>query len=434
MTDIQKEQSEADVEESFEDILGNGEANARSKWLRWALIGGAILLAALLFWWWMTSEDDARYATTALSRGDIQIEVTATGNLAPVNEVSVGSELSGLITTVYVDVNDRVTKGQPLAQIDTVKLVDAIQISQAAVDSARSSVREAQATVAQTRRTRNQQEQVWRISGGKVPSRIELDNARADYARAVASLATAQSSVKSAQAQLSSDRNNLSKATIRSSVNGVILSKEIEAGQTVAASFSTPTLFIIAEDLSQMELEVKVDEADVGQVESGQAATFTVDAWPGQTFPATIKRVNLGSNSTTSSSSSSTVISYGAVLSVQNADLILRPGMTATATIVTSKEENKFLVPNAALRFTPTQEADDNGPASMLPGPPRSESTQEASIGRGSKQTLYILGEDGELEKMTVTAGATDGTRTIVTGSALKAGAKIVTGELAQAE
>ena len=436
MTDEPSDPQETEATESLDEFLGDSQAGGISKWWRWTLIALVILAGALFIWWLSSGDSGPRYATTPLERGDIQVEVTATGNLAPINEVSVGSELSGLITKVYVDVNDRVSKGQPLAQIDMVKLRDAIQISQAALDSARASVQQSSATVAQTRQTLDRQEEVWRLSGGKVPSRTELDNARAEYARALASLASAKASVSSAAAQLSSDRNNLSKETIRSPVNGVILSREIEPGQTVAASFNTPTLFNIAEDLSVMELEVKVDEADVGQVKEGQKATFTVDAWPGETFPATIKRVNLGSNSVTSTSSTSTVISYGAVLSVGNDDLILRPGMTATATIVTSEEKNVFLVPNAALRFTPTadSETESGGGISMLPQRPRGQSTQETTIGRGSAQMLYILGEDDQLEKISVTAGASDGTRTIVTGSKLQEGAKIVTGALAQSE
>lgn len=430
--------SEAEAAQNLEDFLGVSESGERRKYWYWGAIGLAIFCAVLLIWWWSSGDSEARYATVKLGRGNLQVEVTATGNLAPINEVSVGSELSGLITKVYVDVNDRVSKGQPLAQIDIVKLADAIRRSQAALDSARAGVRQSMATVTQSKQTLNRQETVWRLSGGKVPSRNELGNIRAEYARAIASLAAARASVNSAVAQLSSDRNNLEKATIRSPINGVILSREIEPGQTVAASFNTPTLFNIAEDLSAMELEVKVDEADVGQVETGQKATFTVDAWPGKTFPATIKRVNLGSNSTTSmsSSSASTVISYGAVLSVRNDDLILRPGMTATATIVTSEEKGVYLAPNAALRFTPSEKGDgeSGGGISMLPRPPSGQSGQEANIGRGSKQTIYILNADDELDRIIVTAGASDGTRTIITAPKLKAGMEIVTGELAQSE
>ncbi len=236
------------------------------------------------------------YATTLVARGDLQVEVIATGNLAPTNEVAVGSELSGLIETVFVDVNDRVVKGQPLAQIDTSRLRDALASSRAAVDQAAAGVGQAQATVRQSSATLARLQEVFRLSGGKVPSRTELDSAEADSARAIANLKAARAQLAASQAQNSSDRTSLAKATIRSPVTGVVLARQIEPGQTVAASFNTPTLFKIAEDLTSMELEVKVDEADVGQVAAGQPASFYVDAFPGRRFPASIKRVDVGSN------------------------------------------------------------------------------------------------------------------------------------------
>ncbi len=372
----------------------------------------------------------------------MQVQVTATGNLAPTNEVSVGSELSGLIDKVLVEENDHVVKGQALAQIDTEKLVDAINRSKAALDSARASVQQQQATVDQSKATLSRQEEVSRISGGKVPSKTELDGARADYQRAVANLAVSRANVNTAAAQLSTDQTNLDRATIRSPVTGVILSREIEPGQTVAASFNTPTLFLLAEDLSKMELEVKVDEADVGQVKDGQHATFTVDAWPGKVFPAMIKRVNVGSNNATTASSTTTastssVVSYGAVLTVDNPQLELRPGMTATATITTAEEKNVLLVPNSSLRFLPRNPSAVEQPSgSILPirmGGRRPQSSQEVAIGRGSRQTVYTLAEGGKLTPHMVIAGSTNATETIVTSKTLKPGMKVVTGELSAA-
>ncbi len=194
-----------------------------------------------------------------------------------------------------------------------------------------------------------------------MPSAAELDTARAEYARAVAGVRTAEAGVARARAQLSSDQTQFSKALILSPVTGVVLSRQIDPGQTVAASFNAPLLFLIAEDLSAMRLEVKVDEADVGQVAAGQSATFQVDAFPGRTFPARVERVDVGANagtgSTTSSNSSSTVVAYTAVLTVDNKDATLRPGMTATAEIVVSEKQGVLLVPNAALRFSPDASA-----------------------------------------------------------------------------
>ncbi len=427
----------------LDEFLGVSHKRRLPKWAKWAIGGVAVILLALGVRSCVGSNQTTSYATGAAHMGDMQVNITATGNLKPTNEVTVGSEISGLITKVLVDENDRVVQGQPLAQIDPVKLEDAINRNQAALDSARASVQQAEATAAQSKAQLARQEEVHRISGGKVPSQTELDTARADYQRALAQVAVARANVASAAAQLSSARIDLSKSTIRSPVTGVILSRQVEPGQTVAASFNTPTLFLIAEDLSQMELEVKVDEADVGQIEGGETATFTVDAYPGKTFPANIKRVNVGSNTSstaTTAASTSGVISYGALLTVDNEDLSLRPGMTATATIVTAQEKNVLLVPNAALRFEPRAAgagAGAGGPpqgaGGLVPmaGPRfRRESSQQVAIGRGSRRTLYTVDAKGQLQPHEVFTGSTNGTETIVTSETLKAGMKVVTGEL----
>jgi len=427
------------ISTELDDFLGESQKKRLPKWAKWVI--GVVVIVALALgvkscFGGTTAQS---YATMPAKMGNMEVHVTATGNLKPTNQVTVGSEISGLITKVYVDENDRVVQGQPLAQIDPVKLQDAVNRAQAALDSARASVLQAEATAAQSKAQLARQEEVSRISGGKVPSRTELDTARADNNRAAASVAVARANVQSAAAQLSSARIDISKAMIRSPVTGVILSRQVDPGQTVAASFNTPTLFLIAEDLSKMELEVKVDEADVGQVKEGQGASFTVDAYPGKTFPAAITRVNVGSNSstaTTTSAAASGVISYGALLTVVNSDLTLRPGMTATATIITSQEKNVLMVPNAALRFEPRKAgATAQRPVQVLPvgGPGRfrRESTQEVAFGRGVKRTIYTLGEDKQLTPHEVFTGSTNGTETIVTSKTLKSGMQVVTGELA---
>lgn len=419
--------------ESVDEFLGIPATSKKSKLKRWglatAVVALLVLILALLFGGKPTAP---QYATVELTRSDMTVHVTATGNLEPTNEVSVGSELSGILDEVFVDINDKVVKDQPLAQIDPEKLNDAILRSDAALEQAKASVMQAEATVEQTRASLARFEEIRRLSSGKVPSLAELDTARAESKRAVANLAAARASVSSANAQLSTDRTNLAKATVRSPVDGVILSRQVEPGQTVAASFNTPTLFVIAEDLAAMKLEVKVDEADVGQVAVGQPTTFTVDAYPGKTFEAVITRVNVGSNTddTATATSTSNVISYGAVLSVDNKDLALRPGMTATASILTSQENDVFIVPNAALRFQPVADNAPDGGFSLFKGP-RDSAGQEVTIGRGARQSLSVLGEDGTLSQVQVVVGNTDGAWTIVTGDALKPGMQIVTGALA---
>lgn len=300
--------------------------------------------------------DKIQYATESVQRSNMVMTVIATGNLQPTNQVEVGSEISGLVTEVLVDNNDVVERGQILARIDTSRLEETLNQSKASLISAQASRAQELATLHQRQATLVRYEKVYRLSNGKVPSADELDIARADLARSEAALSVAEANVIKARADLSSNKTQLSKATIISPVNGVVLSRSIDTGQTVAASFSAPVLFQIAENLSKLRLEVKVDEADVGQVFKGQKAHFEVDAFPGRKFTATVERVDVGSNSNDATGSSSgTVISYAALLNVDNTNLALRPGMTASATITTTERKSVLLVPNAALRFKPPQ-------------------------------------------------------------------------------
>jgi HlyD family secretion protein len=429
---------------ALDEFLGRQPPSRRMQQLRRAApVIGLLLVAGLSVLYVTTRKSDQpSYATTPVQRGDLRVTVSATGNLQPTNEVEVGSELSGLVTEVNVDNNDRVKKGQVLARIDTARLQDAIAQSRASLQSAIASVAQAEATAQQTRASLARFEEVHALSGGKVPSAAELDAARAEYARAVAGVRTAEAAVARARAQLSSDQTQFSKALILSPVTGVVLSRQIDPGQTVAASFNAPVLFLIAEDLSAMRLEVKVDEADVGQVAAGQSATFQVDAFPGRTFPARVERVDVGANASTSptssSSSSSSVVAYTAVLAVDNKDATLRPGMTATAEIVASEKQDVLLVPNAALRFSPDVSAagGERGGVTkvLLPVRPRGtagEKTREVRIGRGSAQTVYVLGANGEPQAVAVTTGDTNGTLTEITGDSLHEGAAVITGQLA---
>jgi len=237
---------------------------------------------------------------------------------------------------------------------------------------------------------------------------------------------------------LSSAQTNLAKATIYSPITGVVLSRAIDPGQTVAASFQAPVLFTIAEDLSQMQLDVKVDEADVSQVREGQTATFTVDAFPGRRFNARILRVDLGANASTSSASTTsttgTVVSYTAVLTLENPDQILRPGMTATAEILTAEKRNVLLVPNAALRFNPAGGPQQQGGVTSVLVPRRAGGNRperQATVGRGSQQTVYVLGSKGQPQAVRVTVGETNGSQTEVLGGDLRPGMKVITGQLA---
>ena len=369
------------------------------------------------------------YRTEPVTRGDLAVTVSATGNLQPRNKVDVGSELSGIVEAVFVQENDRVKKGQVLARLDEAKLKDQITKSRATLASAEAKAAQSAATVKETATNLERLRQVSRISGGKVPSKAEMETAEATLARAQADQLSLAASINEARASLSSDETNLAKASIRSPIDGVVLTRSVEPGQTVAASLQVATLFIIAEDLQQMELKVYVDEADVGSVGMGQSATFTVDAYPGRKYAASVSRVAYGSQT------KDNVVSYPTVLKVNNDDLSLRPGMTATAEIATTQRKNATLVPNAALRFippAPVQPQLKRGiVASLLPGPPPGNSSQAAPAQpKGKTQQVWTI-RDHRLVPIPVNLGLTNGRLTEVTGGGLQEGMQLVTESVA---
>lgn len=443
------------VNNDTDDFLGVKPTPAWYRWAKWAAIGVGVIILLLLVRHFTRPSDAAGYSTQAVRTGNLTTTVSATGKLAPVNQVTVGSQLSGLVTEVAVDVNDHVTKGQALALIDPEQIEDQIRQAEAQLASNEAAVNEAKATVAQAQATLDRYREVSKLSSGRVPAKTEMEGAIADRDRAAGALKVAEANVRAGHASLSQYQTQRARAIIRSPVTGVVLARQVDPGQTVAASFNTPTLFVIAEDLTKMKLEVQVDEADVGQIKQGQKATFTVDAFPGRTFPAAITRVDLGSNltvqdasssssSTSSSSSSSTgqVVSYAADLSVDNPTLELRPGMTATADIVTAEVDHALLVPNAALRFIPEKAAQPAAKESggitgaIVPRRHRrssgsgSGSDAAAAVTEGGKHTVYVLDADGKPRAVEVTVGVTNGTMTAITGGNLKAGMNIITGQL----
>lgn len=365
-----------------------------------------------------------QYVTEEATTGNLVVSISASGTLQPTRSVDVGSELSGTLEAVLANENDRVTKGQVVARLDTAKLRDSVAKSRAAVEAAEASVAEAEATVSESHASLNRLQRVAELSGGKVPSKTELETAEATYQRALASVSSAKAAVAQARATLKTDETNIEKAVIRAPINGVVLTRKVEPGQTVAAQMTTPVLFTIAEDLTKMELQVKVDEADVGSVQLGQTANFTVSAWPGRSFPATIERVGLGSTTTDN------VVTYKTVLAVTNDDLALRPGMTATARIITANRENVLLVPNAALRFTPPQTLGQGPSGSVLsrlvPRPPQQKRLSVKAANTGDAKQVWVL-RDGQPVAVPVQAGPSNGRLTEITGADLKAGMAVIT-------
>jgi HlyD family secretion protein len=398
------------------------DGGRRQRWL----IGGGIAIVAVL---WLAfsggnGQPAGQFVTEEAVVGNLVVTASASGTLQPTKSVDVGSELSGTLSSVLVQENDVVKKGQLLAQLDTAKLKDAVSISQAAVAAAEASVAQAQATVAETTASLNRMRQVAELSGGKVPAKTELETADAARQRAIASLASARADVVQARATAKTDETNLGKATIRSPVDGVVLTRKVEPGQTVVAAMTTPVLFVLAEDLAKMELQVKVDEADVGNVKTGQTASFTVSAWPGRKFPASIQRVGLGSTTTDN------VVTYKTILRVNNDDLALRPGMTATATIVTASRDKVLLVPNAALRFTPPGEgvgAKERGiVARLMPGPPPEAPKNRPVAAKGSGDGQVWVLVDGQPQAVALKTGVSNGRQTEVLGGDLPVGAAVI--------
>lgn len=415
--------------QGIDDFLGEPSKPFWKRKIVWipALV---LLLALIAYAIFGNGDEKTNYITEEVESQSLDLVVTATGNLRPTNQVEVGSEVSGRIDEVLVDVNDVVTRGQVLALINTDVIDDQITQGRANLNAAMAAVEQARATLEVDQAQLARLQEVYRLSDGRVPSQTELQAAEGAVRRDRAALASAQANVASAQASLSTAQTNRDRAVIRSPVSGVVLLRQVEPGQTVAASFNTPTLFILAEDLAVMQLRVKVDEADVGRVESGQSATFTVDAYPGREFPATVERVDLASGniaSTEQQGNANAVVEYEARLTVDNASGLLRPGMTATANISTDSTEVQLTVPNGALRFEPPEEEEAGGLNLQEDNFGLEREEERASIGAGSRQTIYVLEEDNELREIMVTTGLSDGRRTIVTSSELEAGMKVVT-------
>ena len=400
------------------------------------ILGVALLLGVVgggLFWRAKKAKGKGvRYITAQAQVGDLKETVTATGTLKGLDSVDVGSQVSGKVTKIYVDFNDHVKSGQLLAEIDTTSLQSRVDQSQAQVNAADASVVLAKATQAQNKA---QYARAVDLSAKGLISSKDLDAAKADADRAQASINSATAQATLARASLKDAQTQLSYAVIRSPIDGVVLARLVEPGQTVAAAMSAPVLFTIARDLSQLRLYVDIDEADVGKVKEAQSATFLVDAWSGHSFVSKVVSVH---NLPTAGQ---TVVTYQAVLSVDNTELLLRPGMTATATITTEERKGVLLVPNAALRFSPPASPKTSGGGSGIPflggGPPggmprtgasnrtRTANNKKLITAADSQGLVYTL-EDNRPKRTVVEIAGTDGERTEIK-SGISAGSNVIT-------
>ena len=385
----------------------------KSAWIPGLLV--VALAAGGGAWWYLERRKDAelRFRTAKAERGDLQVAVTATGTLQALVTVQVGTQVSGPIASIHADFNSEVKKGQVIARLDTTLLLAALEDARS--NLARVAAQERQASV-ELKRTRS-------LAERQLISQAELDQAQAAAEVAAANLSSARSQVERA-------RINLRYAIITSPIDGTVLSRAVDVGQTVAASFNTPTLFTIAGDLREMEVKAAVDEADIGKVAAGQRATFTVDAFPERVFSGTVQQVRLEPKV------DQNVVTYDVVIRVPNPDKKLMPGMTANLTIAVAERRNVLLVPSAALRFRPPRDkagggaqagdsARADGDSSRSRGG-YSRARGEGSEGRCQRDRVYLLAGDS-LVPVKVKVGLSDGSRTEVEGD-LEPGAAVVTG------
>lgn len=394
----------------------------------WVLLALVLAVGVLGFWYWRRAANAPvvlRFSTLPAKVSDLSETVTATGTLSPVEEVELGAEVTGRLTRVLVDVNDRVEAGQVLAEIDPEQLSARVQEARAQLGSSQANVASAKATLAEAEL---KMARLRALGERQLASREEVETGEATLERAKAAVSSANAQITVSRASLSSAETSLQKAIIRAPISGIVLTRTVEPGQTVTAGFQTPVLFTLARDLTSLELDVEVDEADIGKVKEGQTASFVVDAYPDREFKSTLIQLH------NMPKAEATVVTYAAELSVDNKDMLLRPGMTATATIVTRKLEGKLLVENRALRFEPPEAPGGGGSQrSFLPipgfgrppgGGPRASAGASQKAGR--EERVFVERAPGQLRKATVQVLATDGLRSAVTSKDLKPGDRVV--------
>jgi HlyD family secretion protein len=375
---------------------------------RW-LVVAAVLAAAALGWrWWRgpATADGPTWTTVAADRGPIEQTVTATGVVNPVTTVQVGTYVSGPIQAIDVDFNSPVAKGQRVARIDPAPFLVRVRQAEANLATARARLEKSRADLALKRQVLSR---TTTLRGQGIVAEQDQDTARSEAAQAAAQLALDEAAVAEARARLDEARVNLGYTDILSPVDGVVVSRNVDVGQTVAASFQTPTLFLIAEDLTAMQVKASVSESDVGQVREGQPVSFTVDAYPGEPFRGTVAQVRNAPTTVLN------VVTYDVVVTVPNPDLRLKPGMTATVTVTAARRDDVVRVPARALRFRPE------------PGMPGVAGEAQAAPADGGP-AVWVREESGALRRVPVTPGVRDAEWVEVAAGAVQPGDPVVVG------
>ena len=360
-----------------------------------------------------------RYRTAVVERGPVVSVVSATGTINPVVSVQVGTQVSGMVKSLHADFNSRVKAGDTVAVIDPEPFKVRREQAASNLEMARSNVARARADQAQRKR---EHDRVQSLLPQQFVSQNDVDVAATNYESAGAQLRVAEAQVKQAEAALNAAELDLKYTVIRSPVDGIVVARNVEVGQTVAASFATPNLFLIALDLTKMQVDTNVSESDIGGMTEGKEATFTVDAYPGMPFSGTIRQVRLAPINIQN------VVTYNVVVGVDNKDLRLKPGMTANVSIVVAQKDQALKVPNAALRFIPPKGEGDRSGAPGQTGPRGGGPPPGARSGASVKRTIWKLAENGELAPVSVETGISDGVATEILSSALSQGDVVVTG------
>ena len=375
-----------------------------------------ITASAAAFYRGSGAQEDPKLTMAAITRGSVVQAVEATGTLEAVTTVDVGTQVSGTIKALHADYNSQVRKGQVIAQLEP-------SLFETQVEQARATVQRLQAEVdaakVQVDDTRVKLKRAQELTARQLIPATDLETAQANARQAEASLKAAEAQLVQGRASLRNNEVNLRHATIKAPIDGIVISRSVDVGQTVAASMSAPTLFVLAQDLRQMQVNARVDESDIGRIEAGQAVEFRVDAHPDETFTGTVKQVRL------EPMVEQNVVSYVTVIDVPNPELKLKPGMTANVTIEIARADDVLRVPNAALRFRPTAEV-FTALGQQAPEP-RAAGGSGAARGAG----VWVFA-DGRLTRVRVQPGINDGTTTAVAAGELEEGAQVVTALAAQ--
>lgn len=407
-----------DLLEELESFSSKKRINRKFIYIATAIVS---FLAIVLFFIFNGSDKSNKieYITKKVTQGDLSVVVSTTGNLNPTNSVEIGIEVSGTLKEIFVDFNDEVKAGQILAKIDTVKLQSQVDSSTAALAIAVANQKESQVLLNNKKTLYDRTLNMYKNSGGKYPSKNELDDTRFSYEAAIESLEAAKAKVLQAQSNLKTDKQNLEKASVKSSIDGIVLNREVEVGQTLAATMSAPKLFTIAKDLTNMDLIVSIDEADVADIKKDLPVTFTVDAYPNKVFNGKVKQVRLNPVDTNG------VVTYETVVSVDNEDLLLKPGMTATAKIITKESKNKLLIPNGALRFKPKMQEQKNGGVNLV-GPNMNRPANVArDLSKKELSPIFIL-ENNQPKRVMVKVLDSDGKLTSIESEELKVNDEVI--------